>query len=174
MSIIGPDDRPSPGIRGLELLREELTSPLVHEDLLDLDRQATGRVREALMHPARELTAPKLHVLSHVEVATEKLERREVADEAIDELRPAISIQRSRADVDLGVERGIVGGLVWARAAMIVRMQIQDDEVAEALLHLGEHPVGLRVECIVRVERSLQEIAGRLALPDLEPPGIFG
>ena len=82
------------------------------------------------MRPGGTGAAPETDVLPHVEPAAREFECREVAHEAVDQGSPAVPIgQRTGTDVDLRIPRRIRGGSSRAVPQVIIRMQVEDQDV---------------------------------------------
>ena len=102
-----------------------LASPLVHEELLDLDGEHTGRIRERLVRPAGAVAAAEVDVLAHVERAAREVEGSQIVHEAVDHTGPpAAVVHGAGADVHLRVGRRVGRGAVRALAPVVVGMEV--------------------------------------------------
>src|SRR5581483_3810703 len=103
---------------------------LVHEDLLHLHGQAAALPGEGGVDPAGQVPAPEADVLPHVERAAADLDGAEIGGEALGQPAEAVPVEGPGAEVELGV-----GGRVGRRGAgpapaVVVAVEIEDDERA--------------------------------------------
>ena len=106
----------------------DLTGPLVHEDLLEFEREDDSSVGVSRVRPGCELPPAEADVLADVERADWGASGRERLDEGIRHGAEPLAVQRAGTDVDFGVLRG--GGLCGVRAIapVIVRVDVEHHE----------------------------------------------
>ena len=93
----------SAALQRVEMRPIEFAGPLVHERLLEFDRNRAGLARKRGVNPSRKVAAEELHVLAHVERPAGEVERPQVGDEAVDHRPPRRAVDAAGADVDLGI-----------------------------------------------------------------------
>ena len=88
-SVIAGTTAASASRSSVEMVLVDLAGPLVHEHLLELDRQRAARAVVAPLHPAAELAPAEADVLPHVERWPPDLATPEVVDEPVDDADPS-------------------------------------------------------------------------------------
>ena len=109
--------------------------PLVHEHLLELDRQCAPTAGVAPVHPAAELATAEADVLPHVQAATADASPAELVDAPVGDMAPAGAVERTGSDVHVGIRRGRRRWRVGAVAAVVVRVHVEHEERSAR----GEH-----------------------------------
>lgn len=117
--------------------------------------------------------ALKGNVLAHVERAAVEVEIAHPLDQRVDEEGPLLARHRKGADIDVRRLIGIGRGTVRTIAAVVVAVDVEDDETRMRCRNLieqrAEHPV---ISC-VNVERALDQILARPLVPDVQPPCLL-
>ncbi len=68
-----PYRRPQRSLDCIELNLVGLARPFIHKELLELDRQHADGLWKVLVDPPGEIATSKLHVFSHVQVASHEI-----------------------------------------------------------------------------------------------------
>ena len=115
----------------LEVALVELAGPLVHEHLLELDRQRTSRPVVAPVDPAAQLAAAEPNVLPHVEVMAVGPS----GAASVSMNRSTTRLQRTRSSAPVptltsGFVASGAGGCIGAVAPVVVGMEVEHDERA--------------------------------------------
>jgi hypothetical protein len=145
-----------------------LARPLVHEDLLELERQRASRVGVTLVDPPHQLGSPEADVLPDVQRPSRDALRTHPADEAVHDPVPARTIERPGPYVELRVLGRRCRKSV---SPMVVRMDVQYHE--GALCREAIQPISqCGVETVVAGERSLHRVGRQRPLPHPEAPRV--
>jgi hypothetical protein len=95
-------------------------------------------------------------------------------DEAIDDRRPELALHATGADVHLGIGFGILRCGRRAAAPMVVGVNVEHDEVSEALCQVVEKDSELMVEAIVQRVCALDDVIRWRLVPNAQSPRVLG
>lgn len=119
-------------------------------------------------------SAFKSDVLPHVHPLPSEPKAAQLPDEGVDDMCPSMPIHRIGADVDLGGSFRIGRCRIRSATAMIVTMNVQDNEMSVMCLELAESVIEHNVIGIVNPKRIGHRDRIRSFVPYVQAPCLFG
>src|SRR5690606_31723464 len=147
--------------------------PFVHEKLLEFKRQDADVFLVLRMQPQRKETTREFHVLTHIERALLELLALQGRHEGVDEGCPAFTVHGAGSYIDLRILHDAFARFVRTTAAMVVAVDVQDENAVPSLDQLIEKLRDFSIEAVVLRRRPLDYAFGRARAPQFEAPAIF-
>src|SRR4051812_6926449 len=106
------------------------------------------------MDPARKIAPEEVYIFPHIQLPAKVIESSHFREPPVDNWRPKRAIHGLRAEVDFRFFTWIGGRLVAAVAAVIVAVEIEDDNARVSLQQPLKQRTHLGIEIVVSRERA--------------------